>query len=134
MDMMTLTGYETTVLSWGAVTLLLLIQVIVVDVVGLRAKHLPGAPVEADHGNLLFRTTRTVANTNESIAIYILVMLFCVFSGADAQYTGLLSWGYVASRAAYALCYYFNIQMMRSVCFGLSLIALLGLLITGFIS
>lgn len=127
-------SYEITVLSWGALGLLLLVQLIVADVVGIRAKHPPGAPVPADHGNLLFRTTRTVSNTNESIAIYIVLVLFCIFSGADAAYTGYLSWGFVASRAAYALCYFFDQRTLRSICFGVSLVVLVALLVTGIVT
>ncbi|MBO6557086.1 MAG: MAPEG family protein [Pseudomonadales bacterium] len=123
--------YETTLLSWAALILLLFIQSLVQDIVGIRAKHIPGAPVEGGHDDLLFRASRTVANTNETIAIYILAVMYCMISGADPEYTGLLSWGFVASRTAYALCYYSNQQTMRSVCFGLSLIAVIGLWVVG---
>ena len=124
-------NYELTIYSMGALSLLLLIQVIVADVVGLKARHVPGTPVEGGHSNLLFRVTRTVGNTNESIAIYIITVLFCMFSGADATYVGYLSWGYVIARTAYAICYYTNQQMARSVCFGISLLSLAGLLGVG---
>ncbi len=125
-------SYENTVLAIGALGLLLLIQVLVADVVGLRAGHLPGKAVAADHGNLLFRATRTVGNTNESIAVFILLVLFCLLGGADPTNTGYLAWGFVAARAAYAMSYYANFKVARSVCFGLSLVMLLGLLIVGF--
>lgn len=127
-------GFETTILSWGALGLLLLIQILTVDVVGIRSRHVPGTPVEPSHASLHFRVTRTVANTNESLGAYIVLVLFCIFNGADAAFTGYLSWAYVTSRAAYAGCYYANIQMMRSVCFGLSLVAVLGLLVNGWIA
>lgn len=126
--------YELVVMSWGALALLMLLQVTAVDVTSIRAKHTPGAPVTADHGNFLFRVTRTVANTNETIAIYIVVVLYCIYSGANADYTGYLSWTYVTSRAAYAVCYYTNQQIPRSICFAISLLALLGMLIIGFFS
>ena len=126
-----LASYESTVLSWGALALLLLIQITVVDIVSLRARHVPGTPVEANHDNLLFRVSRTVANTNESIAAYLVLVLFCIFSGADAAYTGYLSWTYVLGRAAYAVCYYLNLQLPRSACFGVTLLAMVGLLVIG---
>ena len=126
--------YELTVMSWGALALLMMIQLLTADIMGIRHRHIPGTPVEASHHNPLFRATRAVANTNESIAIYLLLVLFCIFSGADAGYLAAASWGYIASRAAYAACYYFNQQTLRSVCFGLSLVALLGMLIVGAIA
>lgn len=126
--------YELTILSWGVLAALLLVQILIADVVGLKAKHVPGTPVDASHDNLLFRVSRTVANTNESIALYLVLVLFCVFSGADATYTGYLSWTYVAGRTVYAVCYYLNQQLLRSTCFGVSLLALCGMLVNGFIT
>ena len=59
--------YQYTIYAMGAMSLLLLLQLLVADVVGIRSKHTPGAAVAADHDDLLFRASRTVANTNESI-------------------------------------------------------------------
>ena len=126
-----LNAYELTVYSWGALALLLLVQLIIADVMGIKLKHVPGTPPDANHGNPLFRASRTVANTNESIALYIIVSLFCVFNGADPTYTGYLSWAYVVGRVVYALCYYFNQPTMRSASFGVTLLVLLGMLIVG---
>ena len=123
--------YELTVYSWGALSMLLLVQLLVADILGIRARQVPGAPPELDHANPLFRASRTVANTNESIAAYIVLVLFCIFNGADAPYTAYLSWAFVVGRIAYALCYYSNQSTMRSVSFGLSLLVLLGLLVVG---
>jgi len=124
-------NYEATIQSWAALAVLLLTQVLVADVASVRAKHVPGTPVEASHDNFLFRASRAVANTNETIAIYIVVVLFCLFSGASADYTAYFSWGYVVARTAYAVCYYFNLKLLRSVCFGISLLSLSALLILG---
>ena len=130
---MELEAYTAAISALGAMALLMFVQVIVVDVVGLRAKHSPGSAVEADHGNILFRVSRTVANTNESIAVFILALLFCVLSGASPAYTGYAAWAYVIARILFALCYYTNQQTLRSVCFGLSLFSLASLLVTGFL-
>ena len=127
-------NYELTVLSLGAFGLLLLIQLIVSDVVGIRARHVPGTPVPPDHRSLLFRATRAVGNTNESLGIYLALLLFCLLSGASASTVAYLSWGYVATRAAYTGCYYLNLQTLRSVCFGLSVLLLVALLLVGFFS
>lgn len=127
-----LSTYQLTSYSWGALTLLMIIQILIADLIGIKSRHTPGSPVEANHDNLLFRATRTVANTNESIAVYVLAVLFCLFQGADPGYTAVLSWTYVAGRAVYAVCYYFNQQTMRSISFGFSLLVLIALLVNGF--
>ncbi len=126
--------YETTLYSWAVLVGLMLVQVVVVDVTSIRAKHVPGAPVDADHDNFLFRATRTAGNMNETIAIYIVVVLLAIFSGANATYVGYFSWGYVLGRVAYAGCYYFNLKIPRSVCFGVSMISVLALFITGLVA
>ncbi len=123
-----LNSYELTVYSWGALALLMLVQMTVADVFGIRAKQTPGPPPEQNPDNPVFRASRTVANMNESIGVYLVVILFCIFNGADATYTGYLSWGFVVSRVVYAVCYYTNQQTLRSTVFGISLLALVGLL------
>ncbi len=123
-----LSSYELTTYSLGALALLMLVQMTVADVIGIRAKQIPGTPPEQNHENPLFRASRTVANTNESIGVYLVVILFCIFSGADATYTGYLSWTFVIGRVIYAVCYYTNQQTLRSTVFGISLLALVGLL------
>ena len=127
-------SHELTIYSWGALGVLLLVQLLIADVIGITSKHTPGTSPEANHGNALFRATRTVANTNESIAIYLVLVLFCIFNGADATLTGYLSWAYVAGRSIYALCYYFNQRTMRSITFGVTLLVLIGMLIVGLIA
>lgn len=119
------------VAALGAMALLMLIQILVADVLAIRAKHVPGTPVTADHGSLLFRATRVVANTNESIAVFILALAFCFLSEASPMYTAYAAWGFVASRSVYSLCYYFNLQIPRSIVFGISLVLLLTLLLIG---
>ena len=124
-------NYEVAILALGALAFLLVVQIIVADVVGFRSKHIPGEGIAANHSSLLFRASRTVANTNESIAAFIVLVLFCIFSGASAAYTGYLSWGYVLARSIYAICYYLNQQILRSVCFGISIFMLVGMLLVG---
>jgi len=109
----------------------MLIQLIISDATGILRKHIPGTKVADDHGDLLFRVSRTVANTNESIAIFICGLLFCILSGASAVFTAYAAWSYFGFRVAYAICYYFNIQILRSVSFALSVVALLTLLLIG---
>ena len=125
-------SYSMTVAALGALAVLMYCQVLIVDVLGLRARHVPGSQVPADHNDPLFRAGRTVANTNESIAVFILGVLFCVLSGASASATGYAAWGFVLARLLYAFCYYLNAQLLRSVMFGLSLLAIAVLLVIGF--
>ena len=124
-------AYNITIYAFGAVALLMLVQLLVADVLGIRSRHVPGTPIEADHDNLLFRAARTVANTNESIAIFILLALFCMLSGGSPTYCAIGAWGYVAARGVYAACYYLNLQTLRSIAFGISLLFLFSLLVAG---
>jgi uncharacterized MAPEG superfamily protein len=124
--------YSTTIAALGTLAVLMFFQLLVADLIGLRTKHVPGSQVPSDHSNPLFRASRTVANTNESIAIFILAVLFCMLSGASASATGYSAWAFVIARLLYAACYYLNWQSPRSAMFGISLVALVALLITGF--
>lgn len=124
--------YSTTIAALGTLAVLMFCQLLVADVIGLRSKHVPGSQVPSDHNNPLFRASRAVANTNESIAIFILAVLFCMLSGASANATGYSAWAFVIARLLYAACYYSNWQLPRSAMFGISLLALAALLIAGF--
>lgn len=120
-------AYHLTGTAIAAAGGLLLLQLLVADVAGVRAKQMPGTPVEPDHENFLFRATRALANMNESIAIFIIFALVGILFGADAKWLSWAAWIYVAARTAYMLCYWFNIKLMRSVFFGVSIFALMGL-------
>ncbi len=124
-------AYAFAISAFGAMAALMLIQVLASDVVGIVRKHPPGGSVEPDHSNPLFRASRTVANTNESIAVYVCALLYCTLASAHPIYTGYLAWAFVIARALYAACYYANLKIMRSVCFGLSLLVLAAMLIVG---
>ncbi len=127
-----LVPYAPTVLALGATAALLVIQLLVVDVAGMRSGHKPGMPVEANHADFLFRATRAQANTNESIAVFVLLAMFGIFSTASSGYLNGFAWTYVAGRAGHMLCYYAGIQLARSACFGVGLLGLLGMLVVGF--
>ncbi len=126
------TTYSLTIAALGALGALMLCQLLIADITGLRSGHLPGSQVPANHDEPLFRTVRTVANTNESIAIFILAVLFCLLSGAPAESTAYAAWAFVAARLLYAVCYYANLKPLRSIMFGLSLLAIAALLVIGF--
>ncbi len=115
----------------GCLVLLMIVQILVADVAGIRAKHIPGSAVPVDHDSFLFRATRTVANTNESIAVFVLGMVYCVLSESSPVYVGYATWGFVISRTVYAACYYANFKIARSVSFAFSLAFIVALLSIG---
>ncbi|NJO12894.1 MAG: MAPEG family protein [Gammaproteobacteria bacterium] len=112
-----------------AIAALFLVQLLVLDLTGIRAKHVPGTPIPADHNSFLFRATRAHANTNESIAAFILLTVIAVFASASSAWTNVSAWVYVAGRLGHMLCYYADLRAARSVAFAVSLLALLSLLL-----
>jgi uncharacterized MAPEG superfamily protein len=126
-----LTPYVPTIFAMAATAALLLVQLLVVDLASIRARHVPGTPVDPNHNKFLFRATRAHANTNESIAGFVLLALFGVLSAASAGWLNALSWVYVLARLAHMLCYYTDVQLPRSVSFGIGLAALFGMLMVG---
>lgn len=126
-----LSTYSLAINALGAVSVLTLVQLIVADIVGIGRKHVPGTTIAGDHADLLFRVSRTVANTNESIAIFLCALLFCILRSAPAEWTGYAAWGYVIARVAYAACYYADYKTPRSICFAASLLSILALVLVG---
>ncbi|MFN2427058.1 MAG: MAPEG family protein [Candidatus Binatia bacterium] len=126
--------YYLTILAMGATGALLLVQLVVVDVAGMRAGHSPGAPIPTDHGSFLFRAGRAHANTNESVAAFVLLALFGMFTGASPGWLNGLAITYAAARLSHMVCYYAGVQILRSVSFGAALVALVGMLLTGLLS
>lgn len=124
--------YLVTVTIVGLTAVLLFVQLLVADVVGLKSKHTPGHPVTADHGEFLFRTVRALANSNESIAIFILAVLFCVSLSASPEWVNRGAATYFAGRIGHMAFYYANIQLLRSLSFVVSLIGLVVILVAGF--
>jgi len=129
-----LEAYSSAVAAMGFVAALMMVQLLVADVLGITRKHTPGSSVPVDHSNLLFRATRAVGNINESIGIFLCALLFCLFSTASPVYTAYAAWGYATARTLYLLCYYMNLQIARSVCFGASLLALVGMVVVGYMA
>lgn len=125
--MESIAAYHMTGVAMAAAGALLLLQLLVADVAGLRVPHIPGAPIEPDHKSFWFRSTRSLGNMNEGVSIFIIFTLVGILFAADSLWLGRAAWVYIAARAAYMLCYWFNIKLMRSVFFGISLFALLGL-------
>lgn len=123
--------YVPTLWAMGAVAGLFLVQILVVDIASIKARHLPGKPVEVDHANFLFRAVRAHANTNEGVAGFILLVLFGLLSAASPGWLNLLCWVYVLGRVSHMLCYYAGLQLLRSISFGVGLAALVAMLVVG---
>ena len=115
----------------AAVTLafLILIQFVVVDVVGMRSKQVPGMPVTGGHESFHFRAVRAHANTYENLGLFLLVFFCALLLGADPGWTAIAAWTFTAARAAHMFCYYADWRMARSTAFGLGLLAQVALLV-----
>ncbi len=103
---------------------LLLIQLLVADFAGIRARHRPGMPIEADPARFLFRASRAHANTNESLAAFVALLAAGVLAGADPRWLNGLVGLYLLGRLGHMVCYYARLELARSVAFGVSLLAL----------
>ena len=119
--------YHQTGLAMGLAAALLLLQVLVADVAGVLAKHTPGEMPAVDHSKFHFRSTRAFSNMNETIAVFILFALIGILSGANAVWLSRFAWVYLLARSAYAICYWMNWKLARSVMFGFSVLGLIGL-------
>lgn len=107
------------------------VQLLIADVIGLKARHNPGYPIEPNHNNLHFRSSRALSNTNESVAIFILFACFSILSSANAHVLNICSCVYLFGRVGHMLCYYSNVKLLRSISFGLSLLGLAGMFTVG---
>ena len=123
--------YSSTIWAMGAMGGLLLVQLIVLDVAGIRAGHKPGMPIEGGHEHFHFRASRAHANTNESIAAFVLLAVFGIFAGASPRLLNGCALLYVAARVAHMAFYYTGIQIMRSLSFLIAFLALIGMLLAG---
>ncbi|MCG8592537.1 MAG: MAPEG family protein [Proteobacteria bacterium] len=121
----TLLPYASSILALGLLGLLYLIQLGVADVVSVRRGHTPGTPIDGGHGDFLFRAARTHANTTESVGAVILVSGFAVLAGGEPAWVNGALWTYLGLRVAYTLAYYLDLRAIRSVAFGLGMLALL---------
>jgi uncharacterized MAPEG superfamily protein len=124
-----LAPWSSTVCAMAAAGGLLLVQLLVIDVIGIRRGHVPGTPVTGGHEDALFRVTRALANTNETIAAFVLLAVAGILAGASPSWLGGLAWTWFGGRVAHMLCYYADARIPRSIAFGVSLLALIGMLV-----
>ena len=126
-----LAGYQWSVLVLGLTGALSLLQLLIFDVMAIKLKHPPGYPIESSHENLLFRLSRAHANTNETMGVMILMFLFSVLSAVDPVWVNRLMVMYFISRVLHMVFYYLGWSALRGVVFGLSILSLLGLFVSG---
>jgi uncharacterized MAPEG superfamily protein len=119
--------YLTTLASWVVLAILVLVQVLVADVAAMRTGHVPGIAVTGGHDDFLFRATRAHANTNESLALFLLLTVAAIFLRANAPLTNVFAAVFVASRAVHMLAYYADQRTLRSTAFVVALVCLIGL-------
>ena len=119
--------YPGTVLAWIVVAVLLLVQVLVADVIGLRRKKPPGAEAEGGHDDLLWRADRAHRNTNETLGVFVLLSLAAIAVEAHPVAANGCALAFAGARAGHMLCYWFDVRILRSVCWIAALIALLVL-------
>jgi uncharacterized MAPEG superfamily protein len=129
-----LDAYKLTILIIGLTGLTFLIQLIVVDLIGIKAKHRPGFPIKANYNDIHFRADRAFSNSNESVSIYILLVLFSILSFADPDRLNMSCACYLIGRIGHMVCYYLNLGLFRSISFGVSLVGLIGVFIAGIIT
>lgn len=124
-----LEAYRGLVCSLGVLASLMVIQILVVDFTSIRRKHVPGMPVTEGHDSFLFRAVRAHGNSNESLPTFILIAVFAVAVQANPGWLNALATVFVAGRAGHMLCYYADLQIGRSIAFGIGLLAMIGMLI-----
>jgi len=123
--------YKSAILILGIIGFLSLIQLLIADLYALKTKHTPGYPIKPDHNSFIFRAARAHSNTNESIAIFVIFLLFGMLSTASAQLLYYFSLVYLVGRILHMIFYYMNMQLARSASFLLILISLFGMFAVG---
>jgi len=126
--------YKITVLVIGLAGFTLFVQLLITDILGIKTKHTPGYPITPDHGDLLFRSSRALSNTNESVAIFILFVSFAILSSSNPDWLNRCAVVYLVGRIGHMLFYYSNLKLLRSISFGVSLLGLISIFIVGMLA
>jgi uncharacterized MAPEG superfamily protein len=124
-----LIAYHSTLLACVALSVLVTLQVLVADLAAIKTGHVPGMPVTSGHANFHFRAVRAIGNTNETLALTLMLVVLAIVLGANPKWTNALAWVYVAGRAGHMAFYYAKLGLARSTAFGVSLLATVGLLV-----
>lgn len=103
---------------------MLLVKVLILDYSLLKSQHIPGTTITESHGDFIFRASRVLANFNESFGGFLALSFTSILLQANAPWVNISICSYVFARCIYAYSYYANAQKLRSIAFGISLIAL----------
>ena len=109
-------------------------QLVLVDIIGIKVKHTPGYPIKPEHDDILFRSSRALANSNESVAIFILFVGFAILSSANPDWLNQSAILYLVGRVGHMLFYYSNSKLLRSISFGVSLLGLAAIFFVGLLT
>lgn len=123
--------YQPSVLVLGAYGFLSLLQLLVADVVAIRRSHEPGTAVTGGHDDFLFRATRAHGNTNETLASVALIAGFSIAVGAAPAFVNGGLGAFLGFRLLHMTAYYLDLRLLRSVAFGLGLVAVLVVFAAG---
>lgn len=121
--------YESLLTASVVLAALILVQTLVQDFAGIKAKHVPGMPVTTGHSDFHFRAVRAHANTNEQLPVWILLVVLAVLLGADAKWAATAAWTFTLARLGHMTFYYLDQRLARSAAFGLGLLAQFALLV-----
>ena len=122
-------AYLPSLWAMAATGLLIWLQLLIADISALKTPHIPGAPLEPNPKNFAYRAARAHANTNESVACFILFIVTGILANADNLWLNCFAWLYVGCRLGHMIFYYLQKSALRSTSFGISLAALLGLFV-----
>jgi uncharacterized MAPEG superfamily protein len=129
-----LVPYGPALAAYVSVGALCLTQAMVANVAAMRARHVPGMPVTGGHDDFLFRATRAHGNTNENLAVFVVLGLAAILLGAGPWWTNRFAWGFVLARLAHMLAYYADLRLVRNASFAVGFACLVGLLITAILA
>lgn len=121
--------YHGMLLASAVLAALVLAQMLVMDLAGMGAKHVPGMPVTGGHGSFHFRATRAHGNTNENLPVHVLLTVLAVLAAAEPRWSTYAAWTFTAARAGHMAFYYTDLRLARSIAFGLGLTAQFALLV-----
>ncbi|WP_305857687.1 MAPEG family protein [Balneatrix alpica] len=128
-----LAQYQISILVVGLTGLMFFVQLLVADVASIKKGHIPGTIIEQSHDNFLFRSSRVFANSNETVGIFILFLMFAFLSSSDSSWVNISSAVYFIGRLGHMFFYYANLKALRSVAFGVSLLGLVSIFISGLV-
>jgi len=124
-----LLAYHSALIALVVLAAMIYVQVLVADLAGMGAKHVPGMPVTSGHASFHFRAVRAIGNTNETLGLTLLLVPLAIALAANPQWTNAMAWAYVAGRAGHMAFYYAKLGLARSIAFGVGLAAQFALLV-----